>query len=779
MKKILLLPLMFVSLFSFSQTANQIHIVPEPVDVKINNGIFTLSNKSSILVYDDSKKAGEFLKEQLKSLYDLKLSVSKNLSNALPKGAITLTVLKNLKNKNKYELNVRENGISITGSSDTAIFYGIQTLLQLLPTTNQKLQTTNYKISIPQLFITDYPRFPYRGMHLDVGRHFFSPSFIKRYIDYLAYHKLNTFHWHLTEDQGWRIEIKKYPRLTSVGGYRNGTIIGRNPGKGNDSLRYGGFYTQEEIKDIVKYAADRYITIIPEIEMPGHSSAAIAAYPQLSCFPEEPTVPAKGTAWAGPRTGKQVQQAWGVFDDVYCPSEFTFHFLEDVLDEVMQLFPSKYIHIGGDESPITNWKRSAFCQQLMKEKGLKNEHELQSYFIQRIEKYVNSKGKQIIGWDEILEGGLAPNATVMSWRGEKGGITAAKQKHNVVMTPETPMYFNFSQSTHEDSLTYGQYIPVEKVYAYEPIPKGLNDIDAKYILGAQANLWSEYINNPKLAEYQLFPRLSALSEVQWSPKEKRSWENFEKKLPYLFNRYKQWGASYSSAYYELQPSILPSPNYDGVLWKLETKNKNGKIFYSVNEDISSAKEYNSPILITQTQKINSAIIKDGIPVSSITQKFSFNKATGKKITLTNPPGGNWLGSGAFTLVNGVITEKKLTESKEWLGFLGKDLEVVIDLGKQENITNIRLNVLKQENSWIYLPAYVEFFISQDGKNFTSVGKAMPDANGNWKDERTIEQKINASAKYVKVVAKNPGVIAAGKPGAGTSAWIFADEIEVQ
>lgn len=788
MKICLFLSFFFISLVSFSQPVNEINIVPQPAEIKINEGYFTFSNRTSIYNNEAGKNIAPILNYYLNKLFGIKLNINYS-HHGVPISQLIFDLKKSSAAiKNEYEINISGNYIKITGTSDTALFYGIQTLLQLLPAT-AKLQAPNFKFTIPQLSIKDYPRFPYRGMHLDVGRHFFSPDFIKTYIDYLAYHKFNTFHWHLTEDQGWRIEIKKYPKLTSVGGYRNGTIIGRNPGKGNDGIRYGGFYTQEEIKEIVKYAADRYITIIPEIEMPGHSSAAIAAYPRLSCFPNEPTIPAKGTAWAGPRNGKQVQQAWGVFEDVFCPTEYTFNFLENVLDEVIQLFPSKYIHIGGDESPKASWKRSAFCQQLIKEKKLKDEHGLQSYFIQRIEKYLNSKGRNIIGWDEILEGGLAPNATVMSWRGEAGGIEAAKQKHNVIMTPEPYMYFNFSQSTHEDSLTYGQYTPVQKVYSYEPIPKELNKNEAKYVLGAQGNVWTEYIDNPKLLEYQVFPRMSALSEVLWSPKEKsskdssrRSWIDFEKKLPALFKKYELWGAQYSKAFYELQPSILPSPNYEGVLWKLESNNKEGNIIYVKSHTQSVTHPYTSPILLTGSGEYGAALTrKDNTFISDwLWQKFYFNKATGKKITLTNAPGGNWLGSGAFTLVNGVITENKLSQSKEWLGFLGKDLEAVIDLGKEEKINSIRLNVLKQENSWIYLPAYVEFFISNDGINFTSVGKAIPDANGNWKDERKIEQLLNnISAKFVKVLAKNYGKIPAGKPGAGTAAWLFADEIEVE
>jgi hexosaminidase len=619
-------------------------------------------------------------------------------------------------------------------------------------------------------------------MHLDVSRHFFSVDLVKKYIDYLAYHKFNTFHWHLTDDQGWRIEIKKYPLLTSVGGYRNGTIIGRYPGKGNDSLYYGGFYTQQQIKEVIKYAADRYITVIPEIEMPGHSSAAIAAYPQLSCFPNESTKILATTPWAANRNGKQVQQTWGVFEDVYCPSEYTFNFLENVLDEVMQLFPSKYIHIGGDECPKANWKRSEFCQQLIKEKKLKDEHGLQSYFIQRIEKYVNSKGRKIIGWDEILEGGLAPNATVMSWRGEDGGIAAAREKHDVVMTPQAYCYFDHSQTKNEDSVTIGGYLPIEKVYAYDPVPKELSAEQSKYILGAQGNVWTEYIGNKQKLEYMIFPRMSALSEALWSRKEKKEWKDFERRIPALYDRFKMWGANYSNAFYNLKASILPTKDFNGVLWKLESNNKEGKIIYVKGASQNATTNYTEPVLITGNAEYGAALTrKDHTFISNwLWQKFSFNKATGKKITLKEEPSGNWTGSGAFTLVNGIITERKLEQSAEWLGFLGKDIDAVIDFGKQQNINLIRLNVLKQEGSWIYLPASVGFFISDDGVNFTSVGKQMPGENNEWKDERRIEQKLtNVSARFIKVVAKNYGIIPTGKPGAGTPAWLFADEIEVE
>src|SRR3954469_19702635 len=469
MKKLLLGCFLFVTASLFAQNSN-INIIPAPVSYKASPGTFAFSSKTKIALNDSSElNSANFLNEYLKNYYGFTLGIITNAK--APSNCILLSTRKFVQapaNDGRYTLNISPRFISIVGDSYQGTFYGIQTLIQLLPPGIQN----EYPLAAAS--IEDYPRFQYRGMHLDVGRHFFPVDFIKKYIDYIALYKMNTFHWHLTEDQGWRIEIKKYPKLTSVGGYRNGTIIGHHPGTGNDNERYGGFYTQDEIRDVVKYAADRFITIIPEIELPGHASAAIAAYPELSCFPNEPTKPANKSVWSGSKEGKQVQQAWGVFEDVFCPSENTFTFLQNVLDEVMELFPSEYIHIGGDECPKESWKRSEFCQQLIKEKGLKDEHGLQSYFIQRIEKYINSKGRKIIGWDEILEGGLAPNATVMSWRGEQGGIDAAKQHHKVIMTPGSYVYFNYAQSKKEDSLTIGGYLPVETVYNYEPQPKELS-----------------------------------------------------------------------------------------------------------------------------------------------------------------------------------------------------------------------------------------------------------------------------------------------------------------
>ena len=536
-----------------------------------------------------------------------------------------------------------------------------------------------------------------------------------------------------------------------MGAWRDGTIIGRYPGKGNDSTKHGGYYTQAQIKEIVQYAADRYITVIPEIEMPGHSMAALAAYPELGCT-------------GGPYA---VQQTWGVFDDVYCAgNEKTFSFLQDVLDEVMELFPSKYIHIGGDECPK--------CQQRIKDNNLKDEHALQSYVIQRIEKYVNSKGRQIMGWDEILEGGLAPNASVMSWRGEEGGIDAAKQHHTVVMTPGAWCYFDHSQTKNEDSVTIGGYLPIEKVYGYEPIPASLSADEANFVLGAQANVWTEYMSNPNKVEYMIFPRLAAMSEVLWSSKQNRDWNDFEKRLMNEFNKYDFLKLNYSKAYFDIKVSILPTANNDGLSYTLETKYKNGTI--TANNQL-----YKEPIIIQQSTNIV-AQLKDNANhkvLSSITQNFSFNKATGKKISLVTEPSKNYPGNtGAFGLVNGVSAGAKGISSAEWLGWNGKDLEATIDLGKPDKISTVKIGVLKQEGSWIYLPASAEILLSNDGKEWNAVAKALPD-NGVWKDEHKIEINFTAqSVQFIKVIVHNYGKIPDGKAGAGNNAWLFVDEIEV-
>lgn len=530
--------------FNVMAQAQTVTIIPRPQQLITRSDQFTLNASTVIVAGPGDQNSVNFLNDYLQSYYGFTLKTA-------PEASRNYIRLKTERagNPEGYTFISSSYGVIITGNAHQGTFYGLQTLLQLLPAEKTASLTFNC------VDIKDEPRFQYRGLMLDVSRHFFPVAFVKRYIDYIALFKLNTFHWHLTDDQGWRIEIKRYPKLTSVGGFRDGTIIGHYPGTANDNTPTGGFYTQEEVKEVVAYAAARYITVIPEIEMPGHASAAIAAYPELSCFPAEATkttgpspfsTGAKLKQAAG--TKKVVQETFGIFPDVYCPTDSTFKFLENVLDEVMPLFPAKYIHIGGDECPKESWKRSAFCQQLIQVRGLKDEHGLQSYFIQHIETYLNSKGKQIIGWDEILEGGLAQNATVMSWRGEQGGIDAAKLGHDVVMTPGKYVYLDHNPVKDNDTLTIGGYLPVKQVYDYNPIPAALSGIESQHVLGAQGNVWTEYMTSPAKVEYMIFPRLGALAEVLWTKPENKNWADFQLRLPLMVKKLELMKVNYCQKY---------------------------------------------------------------------------------------------------------------------------------------------------------------------------------------------------------------------------------------
>lgn len=775
-----LINLLVVLFFPCMVFAQDITIIPQPASLKRGTGSFNLTKATVLVVPDEGDlPAAEFFNGYLQQFYGFSLAVS----NTATKNAIRFYTKKFIKapDKDGYSFDAMAAGVSISGDTYAGTFYGMQTLIQLLPLNRSAT------LKIPAVSVQDAPRFNYRGMHLDVGRHFYPVSFVKKYIDYIALHKMNYFHWHLTDDQGWRIEIKKYPKLTSVGGWRNGTIIGRYPGTGNDGLRYGGFYTQEEIKEVVAYAAKRHITVLPEIEMPGHASAAIAAYPELSCFPEEPTKKfyPKDCAWAGDTTGKQVQQTWGVFDDVFCAGqENTFRFLQDVLDEVLPLFPSRMIHVGGDECPKANWKRCPRCQQRMKENGLKDEHELQSYFIQRMEKYLNGKGRKLIGWDEILEGGLAPNAAVMSWRGEEGGIAAAKQNHEVVMTPTGYVYFDYSQTTNEDSVTIGGYVNLERVYNYDPVPSVLTAGQAKYILGAQANLWSEYLKNTRKVEYMIFPRLSALSEVLWSEPAKKNWADFEKRLQVQFNRYNLWNANYSKAFFDLKSTILPAAGNHGVIWKLETKQRSAQIRYRKHPTgtgfvpaAAAGTLYKIAVPVTSSTSITGwSVTGKTVNGTGVSQEFRFNKATGKKISLASPPADKYASDGAFTLVNGVQNERGMSRSREFLGFeAGADCDATIDFGQVTTIKEIIAHTLEQRGSWIYYPQGMEVFVSADGKLFKSIGTTEVIT-----DQKTLKLDLSAPVKtrYLRVLIRNKGLIPTGLPGADHKAWLFADEIEV-
>lgn len=511
-------------------TASSFNIVPIPASIVPGNGNLELPGEISITAKsDDEKNVASFLVEFLKS---------KNINATISEGAglITISTINDAASGNEgYKLSCNDEGIRLEANKGAGLFYAVQTLFQIISADGK---------TVPHVQITDQPRFSYRGLHLDVGRHMFPVDFIKKYIDLMSHYKFNNFHWHLTEDQGWRIEIKKYPKLQEVGAYRKETVVGHaRDSKKYDGQRYGGYYTQDEVKDVVAYAAQRYIIVVPEIEMPGHAQAALASYPYLGCT-------------GGPY---ETATTFGVFDEVFCAGkETTFEFLEDVLDEVVELFPSKYVHIGGDESPKTRWEKCPHCQQRIKTEKLKDEHHLQSYFIQRMEKYLNTKGKSIIGWDEILEGGLAPNATVMSWRGEEGGIAAAQQKHNVIMTPVNWVYLDYYQADPAtEPMAIGSFTPVSETYSYEPVPSQLTPEEGKFILGTQANLWTEYIKTGDYVEYMVYPRAIALAEVAWSPKELKNYDNFVARMKGHRALMDEWKINYAKHIFnEVKPDSI-------------------------------------------------------------------------------------------------------------------------------------------------------------------------------------------------------------------------------
>ncbi|MEA3421926.1 MAG: beta-N-acetylhexosaminidase, partial [Acidobacteriota bacterium] len=527
------------------EAVKEIKIIPKPVKVVHKKGNFIINDKTRILFEggENTESVGEYFGEIIKKASGMNLLVTESSGTVQDSNFILLSsnLLKSKLGEEGYELKSTSKSVTVKANHAKGLFYAVQTIRQMLPPEIERRANENTDIvwTIPSAVIKDFPRFPFRGMHLDVCRHFFPVSFIKKYIDYLAMHKINTFHWHLTEDQGWRIEIKKYPKLTEVGSIRKETIIGKT--EEYDGIEYGGYYTQEEIKEIVEYAGKRFITIIPEIEMPGHSVAALTAYPEYSCT-------------GGPF---ELRTKWGVSKDIYCAgNDETFKFLEDILTEVIDLFPSKYIHIGGDEAPKDRWQECPKCQQRIKDEGLEDEHELQSYFIKRIEKFLNSKGRKLIGWDEILEGGLSPDATVMSWTGIEGGIDAATQGHDVIMVPYSHLYFDGYQADIEiEPLAIGYWAPIEKVYEFEPIPEVLTKKQKKHILGAEATLWTEYIATEEYAEYMLMPRISALAEIVWSPKRTRDWDDFAIRLQQQYERYMNLEANFR----------IPTPLVDNVI----------------------------------------------------------------------------------------------------------------------------------------------------------------------------------------------------------------------
>lgn len=752
--------------YSFLLAHQSVGIIPQPVSLKVNSGSFIIDENTSVQfdeTNDELREAADFFAAAIRniSMYELSYQVQKAKVIELK-----LEDLPTIGDEG-YLLDVTPQTIRLRANDKAGIIYGMQSLLQLLPAIR-----TNAVLEIPCLTVTDYPRFQWRGMHLDVSRHFFGPEVVKEYIDLMASYKLNTFHWHLVDDQGWRIEIKKYPKLTDVGAWRvdqNHLVWTDRPqAKEGEKPTYGGFYTQEQIKEIVRYAAERNVTIVPEIEMPGHVASAIAAYPELSCT-QKTQLPLTGGDYSNMASN-------------YCAgNDEVFHFLEDVLTEVIELFPSKYIHIGGDEVNKEPWKVCERCQARMKKEKLKNENELQSYFITRMEKFLISKGRKMIGWDEILEGGLAPEATVMSWRGEAGGIDAAKMKHDVVMTPGNPCYFDHYQAGPEgEPVAIGGFNTLKKVYDYEPIPDELTADDAHHVLGAQANVWTEYITTAEHLEYMVLPRMVALAEVVWTPKENKDWDSFNGRLQNQFRAYEQKGLNYCPGNFTV--NIKPKPENGKLKVELSTEILNGEVYYTLdgNEPTLQSEKYTTPIEIKSSAVLNASTVINGQikGFKSAEQEFVMHQAIGQVVQYTNPASPYYPADGANSLTDGVRGTEAV--GKFWHGFSGKDLMATIDLGETKMLKSICLGCLQKYRDWIFMPELVSFEVSADGEIFQQIKSVENPVSRNKEVARYdfIAEFKTQKIRFIRVTAKNTHC-PEGHPGAGKPAWIFADELMVE
>lgn len=748
---------------------NRYPVIPRPFELLPFNGDFKI-NSQTIIVTDKKvfKKEIEFFRQQVKDNFgiDLQYGPKNRESNVIYISADSADIP-----NEGYFLFVNRTEISIYGGK-AGIFYGLQTLLQLIHEDDSGMHKNGAMLppvtTVPFCSIIDYPRFTWRGMHLDVARHFFPKENIKEYLRWMAMYKLNTFHWHLTDDQGWRIEIKKYPKLTTVGGWRKGTLIGHFSEEPDryDTITHGGFYTQDEIREIVRYADSLHITVVPEIEMPGHASALLAAYPEYGCT-------------EGPF---HVERTWGVFEDVLCPSEKTFSFLDDVLTEVVALFPGKYIHIGGDECPKKRWKESAFCQDLIKKNNLKDENELQAWFTQRIVKMLQAKGKLAIGWDEILEGGLAEGAAIMSWRGEEGGIAAAKAGHPVVMTPGSHCYFDYYQSKNPgEPLAIGGFLPIEKVYSFNPVPASLSPTEQQYILGAQSNLWTEYIPDWKQVQYMIFPRMLALSEVNWTQTINKDYSHFSKRLMVHFTMLENRHIHYAKSYFDIQWKMTPT-NVDAIGLMLWSNDPKTEIRYSFNEpangNFEKNYEFTYPIVINKPMNVYAASFSNGVQVSqTLKWEFVYNEATGKPVTLRKAPHQSYNNGGAFSLVDG-RTGSVPWKGSDWLGFWGDTLDATIEFEKQTLISSFTIHQLADYGSWIHPSGKVQCFVSDDGKTFTPVAvhDGYNDTTSFTNLYRVLDKPVKA--KYIKLIVLPYGTIPAGMSGEGYPAWLFVSEIEI-
>lgn len=764
-------------LSSCMTTDKTLNIVPYPNEVKIQCGTFEASGADFHIsedIDDASAKVIENLAERLEVV-----SGHKNIMTKEKSGSGFIFTFNSEIPSEAYSIKIDRKRVEVSASALNGFNYAIQTIKQMLPVEIYgDAVAADADWTLPCCEINDAPRFSYRGMHMDVSRHFFDVGAVKRYLDVMEIHKLNTLHWHLTDDQGWRVEIKKYPKLTEIGSIRNKTVIGHvSRSKEYDHTRYGEgyWYSQEEIKEIIAYAAGKGITVIPEIDLPGHMLAALAAYPEFGCT-------------GGPY---EVWGDWGISDDVLCAgNEKAMLFLEDILSEICDLFPAEYVHIGGDECPKVRWETCPCCQAKIRELGLKDDdkhkavHYLQSYVMARMEKFINAKGKRIIGWDEILEGEVAPDATIMSWRGVAGGLEAVRLGHDAIMTPNTFFYLDYYQSDDKENepLAIGGYLPIEKCYSYEPFTADMTDEEKAHILGVQANLWTEYIPDESHLQYMLLPRMAALSEVQWCQAENKDWERFYESADEFCAIYDMAGYNYARHIFHPKMSVGTNSEKNCVEVVLSTQGE-GEVRYTLDGTEPGAESllYTEAIEIDGDCIIRATAVRDGKTDGHVSKSFTYHKAMGRPVSVTHMPHRSYTFSCPELLINGIKGGNNY-KNGDWAGWHGSPLEAIIYMGTGCSYGSVSISALIEKGDFIFNPMDLRVAVSEDGSNYTEIAAAEYPMEGRHEPNGVKEYSVTfpeTSARYLKVSATTLETLPDWHPGAGYGAFLFIDEITVK
>ena len=742
-------------------------IIPKPLDVNCKGDASFLLKDGVAVIYPENNRKMQDNAEFLVDYVERQTGVKLTSHAGMPvDGAICLTLDLSDDNAEAYKLIVNDKRVCISGASEAGVFYGIQTLRKSLPVA----QDINVNLSAVEIY--DKPRFAYRGAMLDVARHFYTVDEVKTFIDMLALHNINRFHWHLTDDQGWRIEIKKYPKLMSVASERKETVVGRWYSGIYDGKPYGGYYTQDELRDVIDYAAKRHITIIPEVDLPGHMQAALTAYPELGCT-------------GGPY---EVRTIWGVSQDVLCVgNDFTLQFVKDVLSEVADIFPSEYIHIGGDECPKVRWEKCPKCQERIKSLGLKSdakhtkEQRLQSYMIQEAAKYLKEKGKRIIGWTEILEGGLVPDATLMSWIGESGGIEAAHQHHDVIMTPNTYLYFDYYQSkkVEDEPLAIGGYLPIEKTYNYEPMPKELTKEEQQYIKGVQANLWTEYIPVFSQVQYMVLPRLGAAAEVQWTDPSKKDYKDFLRRVPHLVAVYDCYGWNCATHVYDVNVDMKADTVNHVLNVQLSTM-VDDPIYYTLDGQDPTEKslKYTKPFTIDQSVVLKTMAVHPDRTSKISVDTIRFNKATLKPVVLLQPNESRFSPDGPVVLVDGRNGNHSF-DTGAWLAVAGNDLEAVINMQAETILSSASVHVYVRKDAWLFDARGFSVSVSSDNKNYKEVASQEYKQMQESDSDGIIEHELSfdpCKATYVKIKVISEKSMPDWHWDAGKAPFLLVDEI---